>query len=347
VGGEFSDILGVKMEFSNDLMAGARNAVSVCMGVQKNDKVLIFTDKKTEDIGLALARAVEETQASLEIKYLEQIDKRPLKAVPQTLWNFLDDYNPTVTFYAASSQEGEILFRIPLLETMREKYQVRHGHMIGVTPELMQTGMLADYPEVSKRSHQVFALVKDARSIKVTSPSGTDLIATFDPENLKWVNWDGLYHTQGIWGNLPEGEVFTSPVSVDGVLSPVVLGDFFSHKYGLLDEPLLLEVKNSRLVDATHSNTILVKDFMSYLSGYENGTRIGEFAIGTNEYLTHFVGNLLQDEKFPGVHVAFGNPYANYTGAKWDCAIHVDVVMERVSVWVDGFNIMKDGVFTI
>ncbi|MFW5713640.1 MAG: aminopeptidase [Brevefilum sp.] len=335
------------MNFDNNLIAGARNAVSVCMGVQEDDKVLIFTDKKTEAIGNALAQAVQEAAAELEIYYLEDIDERPLNAVPQTLWNFLDNYRPTVTFYAASSQEGEILFRIPLLETLREKYQVRHGHMIGITPELMQTGMLADYNEVSKRSHQVYDLVKNARSIKVTSPFGTNLTAQFDPDQLKWVNWDGLYHKQGIWGNLPEGEVFTSPVSVDGILSPVVLGDFFSHKYGLLDEPLMLEVENSLLKSAIHKNEALVKDFMTYLSGYENGTRIGEFAIGTNEYLTEFVGNLLQDEKFPGVHVAFGNPYANYTGARWDCAVHVDVVMEKVSIWVDDFLIMKDGAFTI
>ena len=28
---------------------------------------------------------------------------------------------------------------------------------------------------------------------------------------------------------------------------------------------------------------------------------------------------ILQDEKFPGVHIAFGSPGPNQTGADWDC----------------------------
>jgi leucyl aminopeptidase (aminopeptidase T) len=79
----------------------------------------------------------------------------------------------------------------------------------------------------------------------------------------------------------------------------------------------------------------------------QNGRRVGEFAIGTNEALTELVGNLLQDEKYPGAHVAFGNPYNNYTGAVWESPIHVDVVMEEVSIWVDGDQIMEGGRFIV
>lgn len=331
----------------NDLLPGAKNAVQVCMGVKKTDRVLIFTDKITENIGKALEFAAMDNGATVELIFLEDISQRPITSVPQKLWDFLDAYNPSVTFYAASSQKGEIQFRIPLLETLREKYAVRHGHMIGVTPVLMQTGMMADYQAVSRRSLQIYELVKDAREIKATSPSGTDLVANFDPSRLRWVNWDGIYHRQGIWGNLPEGEVFTSPAFVEGALSPVVLGDFFSEKYGLLETPLMITVKDSHLVSCEHENAQLVEDFHTYLKEHENGTRIGEFAIGTNEYLKEFVGNLLQDEKYPGLHVAFGNPYCNYTGAKWDSPIHVDVVMDKINLWVDGVQIMEEGKFII
>lgn len=335
------------MSQPNDFLPGALNAVRVCMGVTETDKVLIFTDQVTEEIGRALHTAAVDSGAAAEIMFLEQIGQRPITSVPQKLWDFLDAYQPSVTFYAASSQKGEIQFRIPLLETLREKYAVRHGHMIGVTPVLMQTGMLADYRAVSRRSSQIYELVKDAREIRATSPSGTDLLARFDPTKLRWVNWDGIYTQQGVWGNLPEGEVFTSPAHVEGTLSPVVLGDFFSEKYGLLKTPLMIQVENSHLVSCQHENTLLAEDFSSYLKGYENGTRIGEFAIGANEYLKEFVGNLLQDEKYPGLHVAFGNPYCNYTGALWDSPIHVDVVMDKINLWVDGIQIMEEGKFIV
>ena len=53
---------------------------------------------------------------------------------------------------------------------------------------------------------------------------------------------------------------------------------------------------------------------------------MGEFAIGTNIGVRDVIGNILQDEKIPGVHIAFGNPYGAHTGAEWDCSTHIDVV---------------------
>lgn len=327
------------------LKPGAQVAVQTCLATQASDRVVVFTDEPTLDIGQALFQAAKECGAEVVIKTLEEVGTRPLVEVPESLWAFLDAYQPTVTFYAASSQKGEIRFRIPLIETLREKYQVRHGHMIGITPEIMQMGMRADYNKVAKRTHEVHEIVKNAAKIRVTNPTGTDLTGTFNSKILKWVVWDGFYQEQGTWGNLPEGEVFTSPVSVDGFITASVLGDFFSEKYGLLETPLQLEVRECLLVSCRHENKELEQEFFEFLNGVENGRRVGEFAIGTNESLDRLIGNLLQDEKFPGVHVAFGNPYCNYTGATWESPVHVDVVMENTSVWVDDKQIMRDSSF--
>jgi aminopeptidase len=328
-----------------DLKPGAQTAVETCLGITSADRVIVFTDAPTRAIGEALVEAAWAQGAQVAVKRLEDIGTRPLLKVPASLWLFLDDFAPTATFYAASSEKGEIHFRIPLIETLNAKYNVRHGHMIGVTPEIMATGMRADYHRVAQRTHEVHAIVKDAQSIRVTNPSGTDLTGYFDSARLKWVIWDGLYHQQGRWGNLPEGETFTSPVSVEGRISASIMGDFFSHKYGLLSEPMQLEIRDGLLVGCSHSDQMMADEFWTYLDGVENGRRIGEFAVGTNEFLGRLIGNLLQDEKFPGVHVAFGNPYARYTGATWESPVHVDVVMERTSVWVDDRQIMADGRF--
>ena len=85
----------------------------------------------------------------------------------------------------------------------------------------------------------------------------------------------------------------------------------------------------------------------AYLSQSPNSNRAGEFAIGTNVGLTTIVGNFLQDEKFPGVHVAFGDLYGHQTGADWECPSHVDVLASRADVWVDGRQIMEDGRFLV
>ncbi len=74
---------------------------------------------------------------------------------------------------------------------------------------------------------------------------------------------------------------------------------------------------------------------------------MGEFAIGTNIELTDVIGQILQDEKFPGIHIAFGNPYGEHTGAKWYSGTHIDVVGRQFDIWVDGRQIMEKGRFLI
>ena len=51
-----------------------------------------------------------------------------------------------------------------------------------------------------------------------------------------------------------------------------------------------------------------------------------QLLIGTNIGLTEVIGNILQDEKLPGIHIAFGNPYGAHTGADWYSSTHIDVV---------------------
>jgi leucyl aminopeptidase (aminopeptidase T) len=72
---------------------------------------------------------------------------------------------------------------------------------------------------------------------------------------------------------------------------------------------------------------------------------VGEFAIGTNTGLTELIYNILQDEKFPGIHIAFGSPLPGKTGADWDSKAHVDGVIKKTSIYVDGEMIMDKGEF--
>jgi len=253
---------------------------------------------------------------------------------------------PTVTYYIATSQPGEIAFRIPLLPFLARELKVRHGHMIGIDDELMVDGMCADYDEVYTITNKIYDVVKNARTIHVTSEKGTDVTATFHPD-WKWVPCHGRYWEQGSWGNLPEGETYTAPATVNGVLVCDVLGDFFSEKYGVLEKPLVVTVKDGYATDVTSENEEIAREVRDYLFSVPNGNRAGEFAIGTLTSLKRLVGNLLQDEKLPGLHVAFGNPYPEFTGADWDASIHVDVIPTNCTIEVDSRVIMRDGQFII
>ena len=215
---------------------GARNAVETCLAVQSTDRVCVITDEETQAIGHALADASRRAGAAVDTLLLESFGQRPLTSLPDTLRSAIERVDPTCSFYAAAAKKGEISFRIQLLPWLVHTLGVRHGHMPGITPALMTEGMLADYDEVSRVTSQVAEIVRPARQIQVRSAKGSDIVAQFSPE-LRWVPCPGLYRRQGTWGNLPEGEVFTSPARVDGVLTVDELGDYFSEQYGVLSEP--------------------------------------------------------------------------------------------------------------
>jgi len=333
------------LSFEERLQWGAENAVS-CMGVTAQDRVFIITDYARGSIASRVASVILARHADVTVRFLEHYGQRPLTVFSDELRNDLLQFHPTVTYYIATAQPGEISFRIPLLPFLANELKVRHGHMIGIDENLMADGMCADYDEVFRLTNHIYERVRHARTIHVTSAKGSDVTATFHPD-WHWVPCHGRYHEQGKWGNLPEGETFTAPATVDGVLVCDVLGDYFSAKYGVLAQPLVIKVKDGYVTEVSSENAALAQEVHDYLFSVPNGNRAGEFAIGTLTSLKHLTGNLLQDEKLPGLHVAFGNPYPQFTGADWDATIHVDVIPTDCTIEVDGQEIMRNGTFTI
>lgn len=333
------------MTFEERLQLGAENAVR-CMGITAKDRVIILTDFERESIARRVAIEAMARHADVTVRFLEHYGERPLTVFSEALRKDIMDVRPTVSFYIATAKPGEITFRLPMLPFLVNELRVRHGHMIGISDELMAEGMCADYDEVFSLTNQVYDLVRNAKTIHVTSVKGSDVTATFH-KDWKWIPCHGRYGEQGMWGNLPEGEVFTAPASVDGVLVCDVLGDFFSEKYGVLEHPVTIAVKGGYITGITSENEALAKELHDYFFSTPNGNRAGEFAIGTLTSLKRLVGNLLQDEKMPGLHVAFGNPYPEFTGADWHSKIHVDVIPSVCTIEVDGRVIMRDGAFVI
>jgi leucyl aminopeptidase (aminopeptidase T) len=219
--------------------------------------------------------------------------------------------------------------------------------MVNINRQMMLEGMRADFHKVDRLSQKVIDIVRNAQRVRATTKGGSRFTADLDPR-YKWLKTSGLISPDK-WGNLPGGEVFTSPGEVNGTLViDGVVGDFLCEKYGsLASTPLTLRVEHNRLVECHCDNKELEEDFWKYTHTDANSDRVGEFAIGTNIELKSVIGHILQDEKFPGIHVAFGDPYGAHTGADWTSSTHIDVVATRFDIWVDERPIMEDGRFVI
>ena len=326
---------------------GAKNAVEICMGVKRGERVLIVTDDSQVRVGSSLKDAAENVtgKGNVRLFVLEKVAKRPLTALPKEIDDAIQVSE--VTFWAAQSLPGELGTRHNFID--KAKKYARHGHMPNITATLMEQGMCADYDEVYQLTHRVYEFVKGSKAIEVSNDVGTELKVEFD-SSWRWVPSDGRYHLKGKWGNLPEGETFTAPKKVNGRLATNLLGDWFSEKYGNFKETLSLSIRDSMIeIDSVRTtNPVLKSEITKYLSTDQNSRRASEFALPTNPLLISLptIGNLLQDEK-ARVHIAFGDPYPDETGANWQSSTHVDMLLERCDVSVDGRALMRSGKYVI
>jgi len=330
--------------YDQELAPGARNAIRVCLNVQPHERVTVISDRECADIAASLVHEIEEVGAPYTAFILEDVAQRPLVDLPKAI---ADDMEKSqVSILAVHVQRNELGSRMQLTDIVNRR-KMRHGHMVNINRQMMLEGMRADFHKVDQLSSKVIDIVRNAKVVRATTMGGSNFTATLNP-NYKWLKTSGLISPDK-WGNLPGGEVFTTPENVDGTLViDGVVGDFLCEKYhSLKDSPLTLRVKDNRLVEAYSENKELESDFWKYTHTDANSDRVGEFAIGTNIELKEVIGHILQDEKFPGIHIAFGDPYGAHTGADWRSTTHIDVVATRFNIWVDDRQIMADGKFLI
>jgi aminopeptidase len=330
--------------FDSELTPGARNAVQVCLRVEPSERVTVITDEASLEIAAALVRELEQVGSPYHAFVLEELAERPLTRLPQEILDHLEKTD--VSIFAVKVQRNELQSRMQMTEVVNRR-KIRHAHMVNINRRIMLEGMRADFAKVDRISQKVVEMVRKASQIRAKTTAGTDLVADLNPA-YQWLKTSGII-SRDKWGNLPGGEVFTTPGEVNGTfVIDGVVGDYLCAKFGDLKEnPLTIRVEKNRLVSAESSNRELRDDFWAYTHTDENSDRVGEFAIGTNIELKDVIGEILQDEKYPGVHIAFGNPYGEHTGAKWYSSTHIDVVGRKFDIWVDGEQIMRGGEFLI
>jgi aminopeptidase len=323
-----------------DLMPGARNAVCTCLSVQPGERVALIADEASARVAASLERALSEREARAECVLIESVTSRPMTAAPQRVLDALEAADAGIL--CVQPREGELSTRMAIVGVV-ERRRIRYAHMVGVTSQIMREGLRADYTLVDRLSQQLCERMQTAARLHVTTRGGTDFTATFEPSHV-WVKTSGLINPR-YWSNLPAGEVFTTPRSVDGIfVCDGTAGDYFNGKYGSLEAtPLVLEVHGGTLVRAECERADLQKDFWDYCHTDVNSDRVGEIAFGTNYGLREMIGILLQDEKVPGVHIAFGDPYGSQTHADWTAKTHVDVLTRGCDVWIDDEQVIAKG----
>ncbi len=309
-----------------NLMKGARTAVKTCMGVKKNENVLIITDRRMPRyFAEALKQAAEELEAKVEVRMMEPLERNGQEPL-QKIVNLM--LTPDVLFLVTSKSLSHTKARGDAT-----KAGVRIASMPGIIEfSFIEGGLAADYNEVRKLCSKMNEAVMRAKTFRITSKTGT--LAELQLGNYKWDSDIGIFHKKGDFGNLPAGEVSTSPN--EGTTNGMIVFDQMG-KY----KNVKLTVRNS-VAERIEGNPEL-QEIVNKL-GVKAQT-IGEVGIGCNPK-AKIIGNVLEDEKvFGTMHIALGNNI--FYGGKNDVEFHQDGVIDKPTLVADGRVLIRDGKWMI
>lgn len=310
----------------DELMKGARIAVNQCMNIKPGEKVIIITDKKMPiKLSEALAKTVKEVGAECMIQLIpprKVNGTEPSKEIAELM------KTPDALFILTSWSISHTAARRNATEA-----GVRIASMPKVTEfSFTEGGLTADYREVKRLTEIMAKKLENAKIFRITSDNGTDFTASV--EGREWVKDDGMIHKKGNFCNLPAGEAAAAPV--EGTSQGTVVID----KMAFYGEGIRYTVKNG-FVEKMEGSERLEREVNKVGRLARN---IAEIGIGTNPK-ARIIGNILEDEKvFGTVHIAIGNSLSLH--GKVDVPLHIDGIILKPTLEVDGEVLIKDGKWT-
>lgn len=320
------------------------NVVHNCMGIQPGERVLLITDQALAKEQELLAKTIEVVGPAELKRWTLPEDERPLKVAPPDLLETARTFDIGIQFLG-STTNAEQPYRLSLVKATSEGGKMRFGVGLGIDQAILEHELMADYHEVSSITEKLHDFLQGRSAVHITSPLGTHLdllitgrIIATDP---------GVVRTPG-FRNLPSGECYVAPLedSANGLL---VVDKSFPGI--LIKEPIRLTFERGRVVaiEGGEEADILQGQISEgeKQPGGEGCRTIAELGIGTNPF-ARITGNVMTDEKVMGtIHIAIGhNAVPPYNGQN-HAPIHLDGVMGRPTVTVDGDRMIDDGKYLV
>lgn len=315
------------MSERSDLERAVSAVVNDCLQVAAGENVLVVANPATLGLGERLRGEAGRAGADAVLALMAERDSHAAEPPPTI---------------AAAMRAADVVLAPTvqsLSHTASRKAASEAGARIatlpGVTEEMLARVMSADMSELRRRGTAIADALNAGSEARITCANGSDL--RLGLEGRTAIPDAGELGAPAAFGNLPCGEGFVSPddTACDGTL--VIDGTIAG--VGIPAEPVTLTVSGGRLVEATGPEGAALLDLLRKHG--DVATTIAELGIGTNER-AELTGNVLEDEKLLGTaHVAFGASQA--IGGRIQVPVHLDCVIMRPVVSIDGTEIVRDG----
>lgn len=312
----------------SSLAHAARVVLADCLGAKRGESVLVVVDEPLRSIGEALLAQARELQT--EAVLMEMLPRKSSGEEP-----------PVMVAQAMLKADAIVLATSKSLSHTRARREAndagaRVASMPSITEEAMVRTLQGVNEELVRRAERYAGQLNDAREVRIITPAGTDL--TFSIEGRPATADGGLLSVPGSFGNLPAGEAFVAPV--EGTAQGVLVIDGSMAGIGLIEEPIRIQVENGSAVGISGGKEAAQLEALVNPHG-PAARNIAELGIGLNEF-AKITGLVLEDEKALGtIHIALGD---NSTfGGTVEVASHLDGVVLKPTVWLDGQVIIEQG----
>ncbi|HUV61820.1 MAG TPA: aminopeptidase [Thermoplasmata archaeon] len=345
--------------YPRSLVRAANAAVEDVLSVKRGERFLIISNPnpETRDIAMSLYDAALIAKASPvlafqgekgQFDYTEEEIVKALSAEPQIVLSISKDRLGMDRHGLKHGYKGKRRYD-NLFDMLYSEGRMRAFWSPGITVDTFSRTVPIDYTVLRNDCKRVSRALSKAETIRVTSPSGTDV--TIGAKGRAPKSDDGDFRRPGSAGNVPSGEVYLSPAigSTNGVIAfdgSIALNE----GEVVIRKPIVTEVKDGFVKSITGASeaTQLKKSIrsgevnaqrmgkkgelkQSEAEKYRRNARaIGELGIGLNRK-AKIVANMLEDEKVYGTcHFAVGS---NYDGDA-DALIHLDGLVKSPTITV-------------
>jgi leucyl aminopeptidase (aminopeptidase T) len=302
-----------------------------CLGVVEGETVLVICNPVTQGIGERMRDEAQDVGADAVLAVMAERASHaaepptPIGAAMAAVDVVLAPTVQSLSHTAARRAASDAGARVATLP--------------GVSEEMLARLMSADMDGLRRKGRAIAELLTAGSEARITCSNGSDL--RLGLEGRTGIPDAGELTQPGAFGNLPCGEGFIAPV--EGTTEGRLVVDGTIATIGVDDEAVELLVKGGHLVSASGERG---KRLMELLTAPgPDGTNVAELGIGTNEKAI-LSGEVLEDEKLLGtVHVAFGASAA--IGGTVQVPVHLDCVVMKPDVTVDGEPVVRDGALLV
>lgn len=325
---------------SLELAEAAYKLVKDVLKVVEGEEVVITVDTESD------LRVAEATAQAAKV-----LGAKPLIALyptPPSVGKAADSFIPCNSLIGLLTScdvwveynKSWLLYSTPYERAM-EGGSLRYMCLVGMDTDMLVRNVgRVDVPLLLEFQRKLSEVTGRLRTVRVTTPAGTDL--TFENDPSRPVLTEGDVNGPGEY--MLFGQVDWAPIeeSINGTL--VFDGSVWPPKeLGLLEKPIKLEVKDGKVVDIKGGREALI--FERWLKSFndEKMLNIAHISYGCNPG-AKLTGNILEDERVWGVvEFGLGSQSPTFKGKLGLASSHTDGVCLNPTLEGDGVKILKDG----